>query len=61
MCICDDGNSVFQAKKLFVMQNLEANGAGVKIRRLKCHIWNCRPWFQCAMSLCNFLGLRWKL
>ena len=28
MCMCDDGNSVFQAKKLlFVMQNLET---GVK-------------------------------
>ena len=56
--MCDDGNSVFQAKKQYLYTkfgNLGANG--VKESKFLVEnviIWNRRPWF--AYSLCNFYG-----
>ena len=58
MRMCDDGNSVFQAKKQYLYSKIWEFGGywnqGVKISSQKCHMWNRRPWF--AYSLCNFYG-----
>jgi len=56
--MCDDSNSVFQAKNQYLYSKIWEFGGrwgqGVKISGRKCHIWNRRPWF--AYSLCNFYG-----
>ena len=58
MCVCDDCNSVLQAKKQYLYSKIWEFGGkwaqGVKISSWKCHIWNRRvrrPWFAYSLAM----------